>query len=138
EGGPPGSCDHHLQATVDTMTDAARPPLDEATLAEVGESGALARIFPRLPESSVTLLGPGDDAAVIAASDGRFVVTTDMMVHGPDFRLAWSTPHDLGWKAAASNLSDVAAMGAVPTALVVALAVPGDTPVAFLEAVADG
>ena len=85
-----------------------------------------------------TLVGPGDDAAVLAAPDGRYVVTTDMMVHGPDFRLAWSTPYDLGWKAAATNLSDVAAMGAVPTALVVAIAAPADTPVAELEAIADG
>lgn len=98
----------------------------------------LERIFPRLPAATSALLGPGDDAAVVAAPDGRFVVTTDMMIHGPDFRLAWSTPHDLGWKAAASNLSDVAAMGAVPTALVVAIAAPADSPVALLEGIADG
>jgi thiamine-monophosphate kinase len=61
-----------------------------------------------------------------------------MMVHGPDFRLGWSSPHDLGWKAAASNLADVAAMGAVPTALVVALAVPASTKIEFLEELADG
>ena len=84
----------------------------------------LARILPRLRRVDAALLGPGDDAAVIAAPDGRFVVTTDMMVHGPDFRLAWSTPFDLGWKAAATNLTDVAAMGARPTALVVAIAAP--------------
>lgn len=108
------------------------------TLGSVGESGVLARIFPRLPSATAALLGPGDDAAVVATPDGRVVVTTDMMIHGPDFRLAWSTPHDLGWKAAASNLADVAAMGAVPTALLVALAAPADTAVAFLEAFADG
>ncbi|WP_157156606.1 thiamine-phosphate kinase [Diaminobutyricimonas sp. LJ205] len=108
------------------------------TLGSVGELGALARLFPRLPKADAELLGPGDDCAVIAAPDGRFVVTTDMMIHGPDFRLAWSTPHDLGWKAAASNLSDVAAMGATPTALVVAIAAPADLPVATLEGIADG
>lgn len=108
------------------------------TVGELGEGAVLGRIFPRLPESASTLVGPGDDAAVIAAPDGRFVVTTDMMVHGPDFRLAWSTPFDLGFKAAATNLSDVAAMGAVPTALVVALAAPADTPVSFHEGFADG
>ncbi|MCW4384899.1 thiamine-phosphate kinase [Salinibacterium sp. SYSU T00001] len=111
---------------------------DAETLSSAGEAGALRRIFPRLPESRATLLGPGDDAAVLAASDGRFVVTTDMMIHGPDFRLAWSSPYDLGWKAAATNLSDVAAMGATPTALVVALALPSDTPVTALEEIADG
>src|SRR4051812_47579770 len=108
------------------------------TLGSLGEGGVLVRIFPRLPAAASELLGPGDDAAVLAAPDGRVVITTDMMIHGPDFRLAWSTPHDLGWKAAASNLADVAAMGAVPTALVVALAAPADTEVAFLEAFADG
>ena len=108
------------------------------TLASLGESATLARIFPRLPAAASQLLGPGDDAAVVAAPDGRFVVTTDMMIHGPDFRLAWSSPHDLGWKAAASNLADVAAMGAVPTALVVAIAAPADSPITLLEGIADG
>jgi len=108
------------------------------TVGSIGESATLARIFPRLPHADAALLGPGDDSAVVAAPDGRFVVTTDMMIHGPDFRLAWSTPHDLGVKAAASNLADVAAMGARPTALVVALAVPVDSPVSLLEGIADG
>jgi thiamine-monophosphate kinase len=108
------------------------------TLAALGEVAALARVFPRLPDSSATLVGPGDDAAVLSAPDGRFVATTDMMIHGPDFRLAWSSPFDLGWKAAASNLSDVAAMGATPTALLVALAVPPEIEIGFLERFADG
>ena len=108
------------------------------TLGEIGEGAALARIFPRLPSASAALVGPGDDAAVLAVADGRFVVTTDMMIHGPDFRLAWSSAHDLGWKAAASNLADVAAMGAAPTGLVVALAAPAGTTISFLEEFADG
>lgn len=108
------------------------------TLRTVGEIAALARIVPRLPRGGATVLGPGDDAAVVAAPDGRFVVTTDVMVEGPDFRRAWSSPHDLGWKAAATNLSDIAAMGAVPTSLVVALIAPADTPVSELEQLADG
>ena len=108
------------------------------TLGGIGELATLARIFPRLPAATSQLLGPGDDAAVVAAPDGRFVVTTDMMIHGPDFRLAWSSPFDLGWKAAASNLADVAAMGAVPTALVVAIAAPPDSPVSLMEGISDG
>lgn len=115
-----------------------RPAAPAGTLGSVGELAALARIIPLLPGSDATVLGPGDDAAVLAAPDGRFVVTTDMMIHGPDFRTAWSTMHDLGFKAAATNLSDVAAMGARPTALVVALAAPAETPVAELEALAEG
>lgn len=117
---------------------ASGPAPDADALGAVGEAATLARILPRLPEAAAALVGPGDDAAVIRAPDGRYVVTTDTMVHGPDFRLAWSTPYELGWKAAATNLADVAAMGAVPTALVVALAAPPETPVADLERLADG
>lgn len=110
----------------------------DPTLAELSEGEVLARIFPLLPRTDAELLGPGDDCAVVAAPDGRFVVTTDMMVHGPDFRFAWSTPEELGWKAAASNLADVAAMGARPTALVVAIAAPSSTAVSVLERFSDG
>ena len=120
------------------MTDVSPPAGTRDTLASLGESATLGRIFPRLPSAEQELLGPGDDSAVVAAPDGRFVVTTDMMIHGPDFRLAWSLPHDLGWKAAASNLSDIAAMGATPTALVVAIAAPADSPITLLEGIADG
>jgi thiamine-monophosphate kinase len=120
------------------MAEAERRTPGHPTLAELGELAVLARIFPRLPESDATLLGPGDDAAVLAAPDGSYVVTTDMLVHGPDFRWEFSTPEDLGWKAAATNLSDVAAMGARPTALVVALAAPSGTRVDVLEGFADG
>ncbi len=70
---------------------------------------------------------------MLAAPDGRVVATTDTLVHGPDFRLAWSSGFDLGWKAAAVNLADIAAMGARPTALLVALAMPNDTTVSFVE-----
>ncbi|MGA0566329.1 thiamine-phosphate kinase [Rathayibacter sp. KR2-224] len=119
------------------MVDSGRAT-DAATLASEGELATLRRIFPRLPQSSVAIIGPGDDAAVLAAPDGRYVVTTDMMIAGPDFRWAWSSPADIGWKAAATNLADVAAMGAVPTALVVAIAAPPGTPVTVLEQVADG
>lgn len=116
--------------------DAADETLE--TLGTLGEGAMLRRIFPRLPDAASALLGPGDDAAVVAAPDGRFVVTTDTLVHGPDFRMAWSSAFQLGWKAAASNLADVAAMGARPTALVVALVAPASTPGSWLEQFADG
>lgn len=108
------------------------------TLGSIGESAVLRRIFPRLPDAAAALVGPGDDCAVVAAPDGRFVVTTDTLVHGPDFRHAWSSAFQLGWKAAATNLADVAAMGARPTALVVALVAPVSTHVSWLEEFADG
>ncbi|HEX6953723.1 MAG TPA: thiamine-phosphate kinase [Agromyces sp.] len=116
------------------------PPAREPApaIGDLGESAVLARILPRLGSGDAALLGAGDDAAVVAAPDGRYVVTTDLMVHGPDFRMAWSTPFDLGWKAAATNLTDVAAMGARPTALVVAIAAPPALRVDVLEGIADG
>lgn len=111
---------------------------DPATLGSAGELATLARILPHLPAADAADVGPGDDCAVVRAPDGRFVITTDMMIEGPDFRLAWSTYHDLGRRAATSNLADVAAMGARPSALLVAIAAPAGTRVADLEALADG
>ncbi|MFJ6652176.1 thiamine-phosphate kinase [Microbacterium sp. NPDC091313] len=110
---------------------ADRAPRDE-TVASLGEAGVLRRVLAALPPSTA-IVGPGDDAAVIAAADGRVVATTDTLVHGPDFRLAWTSGFDLGWKSAAVNLADVAAMGARPSALLVALTLPDDTPVRFVE-----
>jgi thiamine-monophosphate kinase len=63
---------------------------------------------------------------VVAAPDGRVVATTDLLAEGRHFRLDWSGPTDIGAKAAAQNLADVAAMGAEPSALLVGLATPGD------------
>ncbi|MFT4052209.1 MAG: thiamine-phosphate kinase [Microbacterium sp.] len=110
----------------------------DLTVADLGEQALLARIFARLAGSSRALVGPGDDAAVLDAPGGRVVVSTDTLVHGPDFRLAWSSGFDLGWKAAAVNLADIAAMGARPTALLVALALPGDTTAGFVDDLASG
>lgn len=119
------------------MPDSARPS-DDPRIGDVSEGHILRAILARTPAAAHTLLGPGDDAAVIAAPSGSVVATTDTLVHGPDFRLAWSSAYDLGWKAAAVNLADVAAMGARPTALLVALAVPRDLRVSFVEQMADG
>jgi thiamine-monophosphate kinase len=114
---------------------------DEAaptTIGELGEAATLGRIIPLLPESMRTLLGPGDDCAVVSVPDGRVPLTVDLMIEGPDFRVGLSTGYDVGWKACATNLADVAAMGATPTALIVAVAAPADTPVDFLEGIARG
>lgn len=109
----------------------------DPTVGELSEGEVLRAIVAHLGATRA-LVGPGDDAAVLAAPDGRVVATTDTLVHGPDFRLAWSTGYDLGWKAAAVNLADVAAMGARPTALLVALAMPDDTRLSFVTALAGG
>ena len=92
----------------------------------------------RLPTGQHTILGPGDDAAVVVTPDGRVVATTDLLVDGRHFRRDWSTPYDVGRKAAAQNLADIAAMGAVPTSLLVGLAAPPDLPAFWAERFADG
>jgi thiamine-monophosphate kinase len=84
------------------------------------------------------LLGPGDDAAVVASPDGRVVVTTDTLVDGVHFRRDWSSAHDVGRKAAAQSLADVVAMGARPTAIVVGLAAPADLSLDWTDGLLDG
>lgn len=111
---------------------------DDPRLGDVSEGAVLRAILARTAPAAHTILGPGDDAAVVATPSGSVVATTDTLVHGPDFRLAWSSGYDLGWKAAAVNLADIAAMGARPTALLVALAVPRDLRLSFVEQLADG
>lgn len=108
------------------------------TIADLGENESLRRTIARLNLSNSAIVGPGDDSAVVAAPDARFTVTTDTMVEGHDFKLDWSSAYDLGWKAIASNVADVAAMGAKPTALVVALICRSNTEIEWLESFADG
>jgi thiamine-monophosphate kinase len=101
------------------------------TLASLGEFGLIKALPGWLPRNSRTLVGIGDDAAVLATPDGRVVATTDFLLEGRHFRRDWSSAQDVGHKAAARSLADVAAMGAVPTALLVALAAPADLPVSW-------
>ncbi len=104
----------------------------------VGEFGVIARVLARSGTAPVADVGPGDDAAVLRTPDGRVVATTDVLVEGRHFRRDWSSAEDVGHKAAAANLADVAAMGGVTTALLVGLACPADTPTTWLEGVAAG
>jgi len=105
---------------------------------EIGELEALARTTRHFRQVPSTIVGPGDDAAVIAVSDSRFVVTTDSMVEGRDFRQDYSSGFDVGYKAASSNMADVVAMGAKPIALVVTLMVTQTTKISWLEDFAKG
>jgi thiamine-monophosphate kinase len=107
-------------------------------LGELGEFGLIGTLRSWLPAGPAVLTGIGDDAAVLAAPDGRVVATTDFLIEGSHFRRDWSSSSDVGHKAAARSLADIAAMGAVPTGLLVALAAPPDLPVTWLRGLASG
>jgi len=91
-------------------------------LSDVGELGLLAELERRGLAQHIE-----HDAAELA---GGVVVTQDALVDGVHFRLDWITWRDLGWRAAAVNLSDLAASGAEPEGLIVSLAVPRETDLA--------
>jgi thiamine-monophosphate kinase len=106
----------------------------------LGEHALLARLLARLPRRSASVLvGPGDDAAVLApVRNERLVVTTDAVVEGVHFSRAFSSPADIGHKALAVNLSDLAAMAATPRWALLSLVLPGSWPVADVEDLVDG
>lgn len=119
------------------------------TLAGLGERGILEvlhRRFDTVPAAGrwpKGTLGPGDDAAVVPAPDGRFVISVDAMAQDRDFKLTWpsgavDSGYSTGWKAAAQNLSDINAMGARPTSVLLALTLPETTPVTWLDGLAAG
>ena len=108
------------------------------TVSDLGEFGVIDRITADRFQPEPTLLGPGDDAAVVAAPDGRVVAAVDTLVEGVHFRFDWSAPEHVGRKAVAANLADVAAMGAVPTGLLLSLACPPGTSAETLDGLASG
>lgn len=93
----------------------------------------------RVPAGEGVVVGIGDDAAVLRTPPGRdLLLTTDLLVEGVDFVLDGLDPADLGWKALAVSVSDIAAMGGTPAHAVVSAAFrPGQTG-AFADAVLDG
>ncbi|MBJ8343396.1 thiamine-phosphate kinase [Antrihabitans sp. YC2-6] len=111
---------------------------DEPTVGDIGEFAVIARATRGRTQPATTLVGPGDDAAVVRAADGRVVATTDMLVEGRHFRLDWSAPEQVGRKAIAQNGADIAAMGARSTSFLVSLGCPADTPVSVTDGLTDG
>ena len=105
---------------------------------QADEFGIIAALTRRFSSTNSVVVGPGDDSAVVMAADRRVVACTDMLVEGRHFRRDWSSARDVGHRAAAANMADIAAMGARPTALLLGLAMPRDTPLAWLQELADG
>lgn len=109
-----------------------------STLGELGEFGMIDRLVAARRQPAAVELGPGDDAAAVAAGEGQVLISTDMLVEGRHFRLDWSTPADVGRKAIAQNAADIEAMGGRPTAFVVGFGAPAQTSTEQVSALADG
>ncbi|MBE9208388.1 thiamine-phosphate kinase [Nostoc sp. LEGE 06077] len=104
------------------------------TIKDIGEQGLLAKLQSFCPAEMI-----GDDAAVLVTVPGKsLVVTTDVLVDGVHFSDATTSPEDAGWRAAAANLSDLAAMGASPLGITVGLGLPGDLQVSWVERLYQG
>ncbi|HTL71632.1 MAG TPA: thiamine-phosphate kinase [Candidatus Eisenbacteria bacterium] len=102
-----------------------------ATLKSVGESGLIESFRAMTRVKPSVRVGIGDDTAVLAAGKKDLLFKTDMLIEGRHFRLGQATPREIGRKAMAVNLSDIAAMGGVPTHAVVAVGLPPSLSPAF-------
>ncbi|MEO6237229.1 MAG: thiamine-phosphate kinase [Vicinamibacterales bacterium] len=105
-----------------------------------GERDVIARIRARVPAAPPWLLvGIGDDAAVVKPERGALeILTTDGLVEGVHFDRRFSGPREIGWKALAVNLSDIAAMGGTPRLALLSLALPASASDADVDAILDG
>jgi len=109
-------------------------PIADTTIADIGELALIERLKPFCAEGSI-----GDDAALMATrADHQTVVTTDMLSENVHFSDRTTPPYAVGWRAAAANLSDLAAMGARPLGITVGLGLPKNTRLAWVEALYQG
>ena len=108
--------------------------MHQTTVKEIGEQGLLAKLQRFCPADII-----GDDGAVLTLlADQNLVVTTDVLVDKVHFSEQTTSPEDVGWRAIAANLSDLAAMGAIPLGITIGLSLPGQTPVDWVEALYQG
>jgi thiamine-monophosphate kinase len=109
-------------------------------VSELGERGLIERIRSRLPPPPPDLIvGPGDDAAVVQPERGALqVLTVDALVEGVHFDSRFSSASDIGYKAVAVNVSDVAAMGATPRFALLSLMLPATATAEHVDGFLDG
>ncbi|WGV28361.1 thiamine-phosphate kinase [Halotia branconii] len=108
--------------------------LSSLKVQDLGEQNLLQRLQRFCPVEII-----GDDAAVLVTEPGQsLVVTTDILVDGVHFSHITTSPEDAGWRAAAANLSDLAAMGATPVGITVGLGLPGEVSVSWVERLYQG
>jgi len=109
------------------------------SLDKLGEFGLIRRIQETIKlENNSTVVGIGDDAAVLEPGEKQIVVSTDMLVEGVHFDLTFCPLRHLGYKAVAVNVSDIAAMNALPTQITVSLAISARYTVEAIEELYDG
>jgi len=108
------------------------------SLSQLGEFAVIDRITARIRPDDRVLVGPGDDAAVVRLTGPDIVVSTDALIEGVHFRRDWSEAVEVGRKAVAVNVADIEAMGADPVAIVVALSVPSDLDVEWVDRLSEG
>jgi thiamine-monophosphate kinase len=116
------------------------PSADKAgrTVASLGEFALIDRLARLVPRTGPgVIVGIGDDAAVLRLS-GDLLATCDIQIEGVHFTRDLSGPADIGWKALAVNLSDIAAMGGSPRYALISLALPRETEVQVLDGIYAG
>ena len=102
---------------------------DNKLVRDIGERGLIERIKSFCAAGAI-----GDDGAILDfKADRQLVVTTDVLVDGVHFSDRTTSGFDVGWRSAAANLSDLAAMGANPVGITVGLSLPGETPVSWVD-----
>lgn len=102
-----------------------------------GEFGFIDYIKTHFPDQA-GVTGIGDDCAVMPAGEGELLFSTDLLMEGVHFLRSESSPEDVGWKAAAVNLSDIAAMGGTPVATFLSIALPKDAQGEWAERFIEG
>lgn len=113
--------------------------LKQKNVESLGEFGLIREIKKWIPQAKAIVQGIGDDTAVFRASPNRYqLLAIDTLVEDVDFRKGKATPQEIGWKALAINLSDIAAMGGIPKAAVVSLTLPKKTEVRFVKGFYEG
>lgn len=111
---------------------------ERQTVGEIGEFGLIERFAARLGTPPEGETWTGDDAAVLRSPGSTLLYTTDLLIEGIDFDMRYASGADIGWKALAVNVSDIAAMGGRPRHAVVGLGLKADCPLDSADGILDG